>query len=161
MISKKNNDPKFKENDLIQVSSKMGSKKVIDGTILKLSKTKEESFYDAYYYYLVKLESGEEKEYEEYRIEKRDSEIERNFRNYYIANISKIDSLADEAYSKLREACLLSDALGIPFYSNVSELGQTYNPKTSLEGKFNREVIKKIIPDITEYQIGWEQSAIC
>jgi hypothetical protein len=82
------------------------------------------------------------------------------------------DSIGDEihdhvltAQRALRSAVALSDKHGIPFYTNVSEIGQPYIPSAfrkkygSLNKDFVCNLTEVLEADLNE--IGWQTSTIC
>jgi len=76
----------------------------------------------------------------------------------------EIDDKIKEACAVLDEAVKLSEQYGIPFYSSISFLSQSYFPK-SYEAEFGT-LDHNFVCDLTNsypsgYGPGWEHSAVC
>ncbi len=71
-------------------------------------------------------------------------------------------SIAEEAIEK---ACKISEEYGIPFYANVSPLGQVYRPD-SFDKKWGKllddedTIYEYLENGIGEYE-GWQHSSVC
>lgn len=79
----------------------------------------------------------------------------------------QIKEKIDAAEKLLEEATDLSDATGVPFYSSISALAQTYVPASFTNGKFSEldpEFVERIT-DVSEYDLdsgyGWAHSQVC
>lgn len=79
---------------------------------------------------------------------------------------AKINEKLQVAIKALNEATDIADEYGVPFYSNISELGQNYVPSTLAE-KY-KGIPQNIVEEATGvyvnedlYGRGWERSALC
>ncbi len=73
----------------------------------------------------------------------------------------EIDQKIVIAQEALNEAESISEKYGVPFYSNVSPLGQDYRP-ASFDEKWNSPIdeIDEYDLDLPEYE-GWQHSMVC
>ncbi len=101
--------------------------------------------------------------------------IEEDFKAVIEAHTGEINAALRRAVEALDEATDLADKYGIPFYSNISMLGQTYQPK-SYDKLWNNEAWRQerdtkddseddLFTQVTgdypgEYD-GWQHSAVC
>jgi hypothetical protein len=84
-----------------------------------------------------------------------------------------MDTVGEEIFQRvrlaeenLRAAVELSDKHGIPFFSNVSELGQAYVPNSFSNKwkKLSKELVRdltEVFPDDLKNGDGWSHSQIC
>jgi hypothetical protein len=90
--------------------------------------------------------------------------LETEFKKAYEENIILINAKLSQASKLLGEAITIAEEHGIPFESNISELGQTYTPE-SFKEKWNLGKRDPVLVDlgiyIDEYACGWEHSAVC
>lgn len=90
------------------------------------------------------------------------SELEKTFAKVANDIIPQIEEKLAAAMKLLGEAEELSEEHGVPFYSNISPLGQSFRPESFAE-KFS-EVDSDVVYDLTEsygeYD-GWQHSAVC
>ncbi|HEY5267570.1 MAG TPA: hypothetical protein VII94_00345 [Candidatus Saccharimonadales bacterium] len=114
---------------------------------------------------VVKWDNGVEETLDCWSLHPEDSVLERQFR----ATVPAIQSLIKEKLALssryLREAQQVADDNGIPFYSHISPLSQSYIPD-SLQEKWNdvsKEVVQEETETYSEYDFcgGWQHSAVC
>jgi hypothetical protein len=170
---------RFKVGDLVQFHNEDGSIK--EGVVVSTSapkKTLSENYWsnpseledyrlnnkDYVTHIGIKCTDGTEEELEEFNLNKRDSELERQFRIEASSVLEKIYAKLEEASKALSEAEDLSEKNGIPFHSYISPLNQSYFPKSFAE-KFE-ELDRDFVSGVTDAYIengydGWEHSAIC
>lgn len=74
-----------------------------------------------------------------------------------------IDAKLKQANMLLKEAIDIAEENGIPFYSNVSHISQTYTPESfaSKWGELDSEVFDELGIYPGEYGGGWDHSAVC
>jgi hypothetical protein len=93
-----------------------------------------------------------------------DSTLEREFRNTANQVLVQIQNKVSQASKLLSEAVKLSEEHGVPFYSEVSFLAQSYFPE-SFESKFegvDSDLVYSITDASSEYgYAGWEHSDVC
>lgn len=128
-------------------------------------KLSDEAQMDTYDSVLIKFDDGAEESVCERDVDGRDSDLEREFRLTARTADDKIQAYLDEASDALRKATALSEALGVPFNSNISFLSQCYFPRSFGE-KFdgiNSSFVSDITQTYNEYDrsYGWEHSAVC
>jgi hypothetical protein len=113
--------------------------------------------------FIVKTDAGIEHTVARDWLEVRDTPMEREFRNLNNEVGRHIQTLLQEADDKIYEAKKLSETHGLPFYSPVCDLGQSFCP-----GSFKTlypnldEDVAKVISDsdhIATYS-GWKHFAI-
>ena len=88
--------------------------------------------------------------------------------------VALMDSVGEEiaaqikiATEALRKATELSDQHGIPFYANVSELGQPYVPYSftdkwkGLDKNLVASYTEVHPGDLSDYNNGWSTSQVC
>jgi hypothetical protein len=92
--------------------------------------------------------------------------LEKEFTNVFNTHKNEINAKLAEAGKYLEEAEQLAEKYGIPFYSNISFLGQSYYPASY--GKKFKELDRDFVSELTnaypgEYgdNVGWEHSAVC
>jgi len=91
--------------------------------------------------------------------------LESEFQKVYEDNIILIRAKVAQASKILNEAISIAEEHGIPFDSNISEIGQQYTPE-SFHKKWNSLDDEKLAElglyiYVSEYNTGWENSAIC
>lgn len=89
-------------------------------------------------------------------------ELEAEFTKYVEEVQEKIYAKVKEAKEALNEACKIADENGVGFYSGISPLGQSYYVYPT--GKFaelDSEVVNDITGTYSEYDAGWQHSAVC
>ena len=92
--------------------------------------------------------------------------LEEEFQEIADAVCPKIAEQIQLANTAIRAAIILADLYGLPFYSNVSLIGQPYVPK-SFQKKWKDvdPVLVATFTDITvedlESETGWETSSAC
>ena len=165
------NDHNLKSGDQIQLIN-YDDESIKDGTVVSIlpAKRKEEAQYwklseqeqdDMHDHALVKWEDGTESEVVADKLEKRDSELERDFRVNAYAAMKLIDEKMSEASKAVREACKIADQYGVSFRAGVSPLSQTY--KVELPSKYEEldsDFVSAICDCYGEYE-GWQHSAVC
>lgn len=97
------------------------------------------------------------------------SDNEKQLENEFLTLCStigeEIRSKVEQAEKCIAEACQLADRHGIPFYSEVSELGQSYVPNLfnerfhSLDQKTVAELLDMRTWDLDHWR-GWKHSQI-
>jgi hypothetical protein len=96
---------------------------------------------------------------------KRDSEIEREFRKMATQILDEIQEKVSVAAAYLHEAVELSEKHGVPFYSSLSQISQSYIPTTfsTQHGDIDPEIVEAITSTSIGYDHdrGWAHSAIC
>lgn len=95
-------------------------------------------------------------------LDKEDTALELEFRKVAESALKEIQDKVSQASALLSEAVALSEKHGIPFYSEVSFLAQSYKP-TSFESKFS-EVDSDFVYSVTNASssyAGWEHSDVC
>lgn len=153
-------DGVFKDGEVVKVETSTKSKKWPDN-YYQLS---DEERGDYHNQITVKWNDGTESVESELFLDKQDDEYQREFR---IANneakelIYKYLAEAEEALAKAVE---VSDKYGVPFYSGISFLSQSYRPP-SVSEKFpnvDSDFISELADAYSEYGYdGWEHSAVC
>lgn len=95
-------------------------------------------------------------------ISKEDSDLEKQFRAKAKEISGLIDAKLDEALLALNEAERLSDEHGIPFYGEVSLLGQPYVP-SSFKSKWENVDPEVVGSETGVYSdgSGWQHSQVC
>jgi hypothetical protein len=94
-----------------------------------------------------------------------ETELEKQFKETVESVQKQIKEKMEVARFAIREAVSLAEQHGVPFYANISPLGQTYWP-SSFYGKFGKldsDVVFDIASawtDEVEYG-GWQHSAVC
>lgn len=94
------------------------------------------------------------------------NDLEKEFRETVVEISNQIRAKVREASKALDEAVALSEEHGVPFYSTVSPLSQTYSP-TSVVDKWpglDSETIEDISGGWTReygFGAGWQHSAVC
>lgn len=95
-----------------------------------------------------------------------DARLEKEFETLADSVGAEIQSKLKEAEKLLNEACALADEHGIPFFTNISLLGQPYVPE-AFETKWN-DLDRDFVANITEvasYDLGsaygWQHSMVC
>lgn len=94
-----------------------------------------------------------------------ETELEKEFKAAYDEVNDKINAFITEAESALDNAVQLSELYGVPFYSSISFLRNTYYPQSHYE-KFagiDSEYVISITEAYNEYpgEGGWRHSAVC
>lgn len=88
--------------------------------------------------------------------------LEQEFCSVVDSHLDEIKAKVDEASKVLKEATKLSEKYGIPFYSHISPIGQSYNP-SSFSKKFpglDEDIVSDLTASHSEYS-GWQHSAVC
>jgi hypothetical protein len=95
-----------------------------------------------------------------------DGKLETEFENLFSSIGEQIQDKIKQAEKLLNEACKLSDEYGIPFFTNVSLLGQPYVPE-KFQSKW-RDLDRDFVTNVTEVAshelssaYGWQHSQIC
>ncbi len=94
------------------------------------------------------------------------SKLENEFKELLNTVGKEIAEKVKEASKILDEACDLADKHGIPFYSPVSHIGQTYAPKSFKDIFFDldKEFVEKNT-EVSSYDLqypgGWQHSQVC
>ena len=95
-----------------------------------------------------------------------DGQLEQQFETMADSVGAEIQTKLQQAEKLLNEACELADEHGIPFYTNVSLLGQPYVPE-AFQSKW-RDLDRDFVANITEvasYDLGsaygWAHSQVC
>ena len=114
---------------------------------------------------VVKWDNGTEETLDYWALHPEDSPLERQFRAAVPAVQALIGEKLDLALKYLQEAEQIADDNGIPFYSPISPLSQSYIPD-SLQEKWNdvsKEVVQQETETYSEYDFcgGWQHSAVC
>lgn len=98
-------------------------------------------------------------------------DLEKEFKEAVEKATEEIDKYLKEASEALEKAVEVSEKYGIPFYTDVSPIGQSYRPE-SFEKKWSK-LIKDDEDEIDEEQIydllgdylpeyeGWQHSMVC
>jgi hypothetical protein len=95
-----------------------------------------------------------------------DANLEKEFENLVDTIGQEIKDKIDQAETLLNEACALADEYGIPFFTNVSLLGQPYVPEKfgakwrDLDRDFVTNMTEVMAPDLGS-SVGWAHSSIC
>lgn len=114
---------------------------------------------------VVKWDDGTEETLQSWGLHPEDSALERQFRSAVPDVHALISEKLALSAQYLAEAQKISDDSGIPFYSHISPLSQSYVPN-SLQEKWN-EVSREVVQEETEagseddYCGGWQHSAVC
>ena len=113
----------------------------------------------------IKWEDGTQDDINIEFLEKRDSEIEREFRIMANQVIDEIQEKVAVAAAYLHEATELSEKHGIPFYSDISIVRQPYIPTTfsTKHGDIDHEIVEAITGSNIGYDHnrGWQHSQVC
>jgi cell division protein FtsI/penicillin-binding protein 2 len=101
---------------------------------------------------------------EEVEKSKEEINLEDEFKVVCNSHMAEIEAKLDIAQAALQEAIDLSDKYGIPFYSNVSQLGQPYTPPSFYQ-KFP-DLDGELAYNLTSVSIyngnyGWQTSSLC
>jgi hypothetical protein len=93
----------------------------------------------------------------------RNTELEKEFLKAKEEAEKEIQKYVDEASHALRKAVKASENYGIPFYSHISFLSNTYTPR-SYDEKWS-EVDQDWASDVADIYSdgypGWQHSAVC
>jgi len=101
------------------------------------------------------------------KVENKDiSKLEAEFERLADSVGETIKNKIMEAQKLLGEACALSDQHGIPFWTNISELGQPYVPYSfrDMWGELDYEFVTNVTEVLEEdlyNSRGWNTSSIC
>jgi hypothetical protein len=96
----------------------------------------------------------------------RDNKLEQEFETLTLSVCKKIQNKVKRAEKLIKEACQLSDDNGIPFFTEVSLLGQPYVPETfktrwsCLDSNFVADLTEVMVSDLSS-PYGWQTSEIC
>jgi len=95
-----------------------------------------------------------------------DGKLEKEFESLADTVGVEIQSKIDEAERLIAEACALADESGLPFFTNVSVVGQPYVPET-FQNKW-RDLDRDFVANLTEVATsdlssayGWQHSQVC
>lgn len=108
----------------------------------------------------------EEETEEETEKTEEDLKLEQEFTDVVNKHRSEIEDQLKIASKAIAKAEKLSEKYGIPFYSNVSPLGQNYTPASFDEkfGELDHDMVYEIAdiyPGGEYHTEGWEHSAVC
>lgn len=114
---------------------------------------------------VVKWDDGTEETLDRWHLHPEDSALERQFRSTVPGVQALINEKLALASKALREAEQIANDNGIPFYSDISPVSQSYIPN-SLQEKWNevsRDIVQEETDAYSEYDYcgGWQHSAVC
>jgi len=95
-----------------------------------------------------------------------DGKLEKEFENLVESVGKEIQDKIQQAEKLLAEACALADMHGIPFFTNVSLLGQPYVPEKfetkwcDLDRDFVANITEVVASDLGS-PYGWDHSQVC
>jgi hypothetical protein len=97
---------------------------------------------------------------------KNNSKLEQEFTELVDTFGEQILAHCKDAARSLKAACDLADQHGIPFFTNVSLLGQPYVPETfkSKWGQLDKDFVTNLTDLTTNdlgYAYGWATSQVC
>ena len=89
-------------------------------------------------------------------------ELEVKFKEAVKEAMEKIDKHLENAVSELHSACKIAEEYGVPFYANVSPLGQMYLPRSFDDkwGELDSDILEDCDIYRPEYE-GWQHSRVC
>jgi len=91
------------------------------------------------------------------------SELEQEFRGLVERHSQEIEEKLNDANTAMKEAMTLSEKYGIPFPANISQISQSYTPKSFITkfGQLDRELIEELSGAELNGYYGWEHSDVC
>jgi hypothetical protein len=88
------------------------------------------------------------------------SDLEKKFEQAYSEGKRLIEEHLKKASEELNKAIQVSETLGVPFYSGISFIGNTYTPRSF--SKIWDELDEDFLYDYEASSYpGWEHSAVC
>jgi len=92
------------------------------------------------------------------------TELEKEFQGVVNEHAARIKEKLDLAMGEFQEAVDLADKYGIPFYTPLSPISQSYIPDKFLDlyDGVDREFVTSITGVYDDYwAAGWQHSAVC
>lgn len=92
------------------------------------------------------------------------NELEQEFEKVVNSVKNEIEGKLAHAQKYIREAVRLSEEHGVPFSTGVSEIGNTYTPRSFTKSKFatlDCEFVDSVTGVYETEYCGWQHSAVC